>query len=420
MRAQLERIVGNHSIYHARREEFNTRQTIPFRVSPEPLLLSDTQKKEIKIIGSDTVDYFHAVNELYGSDERVKKILHTDRPEIFLVDEPSRYLFIRPDLIITPKGFSISEIETSPFGLALAEILNRGYTNKGYETMVEQGTLTAHIQATTPTEGHLIYSSKTQQYAGQMTFLADEVFSHDTRTWKAALATDVDPEKLTNVYRGFYLAEYLSDPDVKALLQRHVPQKDTLYPSATPHMEEKALLSFIWDNRFQEYFKKRLGLAAFNHLREVIPPTWVVGQEEHFALGMPDGIKDSIALATLSRSKRAFVLKSSGFGHQSSWAEGVHFLHEKSARTAGELLYQATLDTSALHVVQQFTQGVKIPIQYDTQDGERASMAARIRLTPYFSTVKGSEGKLVAIKATGCENTDFIHASSASINTAVR
>lgn len=43
-------------------------------------------------------------------------------------------------------------------------------------------------------------------------------------------------------------------------------------------------------------------------------------------------------------------------------------------------------------------------------------MQGRVRLTPYFTP---ENGKLVAIKATACENTDYIHAASNSINTAV-
>lgn len=46
-------------------------------------------------------------------------------------------------------------------------------------------------------------------------------------------------------------------------------------------------------------------------------------------------------------------------------------------------------------------------------------MKARFRLLPYFSMARGYEGQLIAIKATGCENTDYIHTTSASVNMAV-
>ncbi len=421
MRSRLEAVLGNHSIYKARRDEYDTGQKIPFRVSPTPLQLTAAQRKEVLVIGADVASYFQAVDELYRTDSRVRALLNTGKPEIFLAERPSQYLFVRPDLIVTPKGFAVCEVETSPFGLALAEILNRGYRQEGFETMVDTGTLPRYVQATTPTEGRILYSKKTGSYAGQMTFLADEVFSGNSgvqRAWQAARVSEVEPKDQTNVYRGFYLAEHATDPAVNFLLGVQMKNGNALIPSPTPHMEEKANLSLIWDRRFEQYFVKRLGQGSVSHLRDVIPPTWIVGQEEHFAPGLPNGISTSVDLATLSRAKRAFVLKSSGFGDHSSWTEGVSFLHEQSGDRARQTLQGAQADTSGLHIVQQFTKGVKVPMEYE-KDGQTVPMAARIRLTPYFSVAPGQEGKLVAIKATGCENTDFIHASSASINTAV-
>lgn len=61
----------------------------------------------------------------------------------------------------------------------------------------------------------------------------------------------------------------------------------------------------------------------------------------------------------------------------------------------------------------------EVPMPYNKDIHTIEQMKARIRVTPYFSMVGVNEGKLVAIKATGCENTNYIHASTGSINTAV-
>jgi hypothetical protein len=213
----------------------------------------------------------------------------------------------------------------------------------------------------------------------------------------------------------------MNDPAVKMLLDQATKNSGDLLPSPTPHMEEKAILAFLWDRRFEQRLKKRLGDAAFNHLRAIIPPTWIVGQEPFFALGMPDGVATSVDLASLSRSKRALVLKESGFGARSSWGEGVKFLHKKSANTARELLQEAQESTKSLFVVQQFNKAQDTPITYEARDGTiQLAPAARIRLTPYFSMADDDMGRLVGVKVTGCENTDLIHGSSSSINTAVR
>jgi hypothetical protein len=406
MRRRLESVLGNNELYRARREEYDTKQKIPFRVAPSPLELSSEQKNEVQRIGHDVVHYFSTVDELYKSNSEVAEILNTGKPEIFLIERPLRYLFVRPDFIITEEGFKICEMETSPFGLALAEVLNQAYRQGGFETMVADDTLPQFVRANTPMEGRIIYSNKTKSYAGQMTFLAEKVFSGKGRAWEASKADEITPEKLEHIYRGFYLSEYLEDPVVSDMLEKQIKKESALMPSPTPHMEEKAILSFIWDKRFEQYLRKQLGQATFDHLRGVIPPTWIVGQEKHFAPGLPANMSSTTGLATLSRSKRTFVLKSSGFSVHSSWAEGVNLLHEKSATQTKELLQKASDDVNSLYVVQQFTKGKNVPIALEGGvEGQPTTMSAK--------------GKLVAIKATGCENTDFIHASSSSVNTAV-
>jgi hypothetical protein len=267
-------------------------------------------------------------------------------------------------------------------------------------------------------EGTLVYSQKTKSYAGQMAFLADNVFSSEGRRWKTSTADEASLADLKGVYRGFYLAEYSTDPSVRLLLEATLSDDTRLLPSPTPHLEEKAVLSLIWDKRFEKKLRAQLGDASYNHLREVIPPTWVVGQEEYFAPGLPNQYESSIDLVKLSRSKRAFVLKSSGFSATSSWAEGVHFLGKKSTAVDEERLRAASADKTSLHVVQAFHKGAVRRMEY-THEGQNIPMSARIRLTPYFALDGQNSGNLVAIKATGCENTDFIHASSSSINTAV-
>lgn len=340
---------------------------------------------------------------------------------MFLANQPSHYLFVRPDLIITPNGFSICEIETSPFGLALAEILNKAYQREGFETLITDGLLPAQVKKHTPIEGNIFYSKKTQAYSGQMAFLADEVFSGNGRSWKAKALDHFLGSQQSNIYRGFYLGEYFTDPFIRSLLDNQINNKNVLIPSPTPHLEEKAILSLIYDRRYDQYLRKKLGDTAFKHLKEIIPPTWIVGQEQFFSPGMPNNISSSIGLANLSKSKRTFVLKTSGFSENSSWKEGVHFLQRESAEKTLQLLHDAESDKTGLYIIQEFRKGMDIPMEYELEDGKtEAPMSVRVRLTPYFSAVNDDKiGKLIAIKATGCENTDFIHASSTSINTAV-
>ena len=419
MRRVWETLGKGYEWYKIRRTEYDTDEKIPFLVGPQPLYLSSAEGKEIERIGGDIVDFMHAADELYRSESDVKDLLDKGKPKIFQGVGQSRYLFVRPDLLITNQGFSICEIETSPFGLALAELLNRAYRSAGFNTMVGDKVLSQFLVKNTPDNGTIAYSQKTSSYAGQLEFLAKELLSENGRLWQAEPADIVLSRPDSNIYRGFYLYEYLNNLFVNSLVGGFLEGGGIVLPSLTPHMEEKALLALVWDKRWEQFLNSQIGGVAFQHLRQVIPPTWVIGQEHFFAPGLPSGVSSSEGLAGLSKSKRKFVLKKSGFGSGSSWAEGVTFLHEKSTERARVLLAMACDDAQSLYVVQEFRSSQERPMPYDKDSHTIAQMQARIRLTPYFSMIAEDEGRLVAIKATGCENTNYIHASTGSINTAV-
>lgn len=308
---------------------------------------------------------------------------------------------------------SANEIETSPFGLGLAHLLNQAFEQQGFETAVSSDRLPKHIQLHTENTGNIVFSQKTKSYRGQLEFLAAEVFSGTNKRWSAT------PAETTNsggqIYRGFYLSEYQHDASVKTLLKDHFfDVTDTIIPTLTPHLEEKAALALVWDRRWERYLQRKLGNPTFQHLREVIPPTWIVGQERYSSLSLPGNAQGIGEVASMAKSKRTFVLKPSGFSPKSSWSEGVRFLHKVSGKQAQTLAQEAQI-SKHLWVFQTFKKGVKLPVPFTNETGELSIMQAKIRITPYFST----DGELLAIKATGCENTDYIHGSSASINTAV-
>ncbi len=421
MREQIESAAAGFDIYSARNPDYETGQAIPFRVSPSPLILSQNQRNQLDRIGEDVTSYMFAVDQLYRADERVKTLLDTGKPDIFkeTTTPSSSYLFIRPDIIMTSAGFSICEIETSPFGLALAEILNRGYRSSGFETLVSDDVLLRHVAQSTRSSGDIVYSAKTASYAGQLGFLAANIFSGQNRNWQAKCIEDNNTATNRDIYRAFYLSEYLIDGKVGGLLTSVQKSHMSISPSSTPHMEEKALMALIWDKQFKDYFVNELGLPSVSHLRELIPPTWVIGREADFEPGLPGNITNSLGVAALSTSRRKYVLKQSGFHSQASWSEGVKLLHKMSRAKVEEALKNAIDDKDSLYVIQEFKKATEIPMFWDDSDGIRKLMNARIRLTPYYGMVGEMVGKLIAAKATGCENTDYIHAGSGSINTAV-
>jgi hypothetical protein len=418
MRLELEEIAEGYDWYTARRSKYQTGQKIPFRVSPRPFSLTPEQTYEIIRLGPEITAFFLLVHELYCTQEVVHCLLNRGKPEMYDTKTAPSYLYIRPDLIINEMGFSMCELETSPFGLALAAMINKAYCALGFETIVEVSALQQHINAYTPNTGAIVYSSKTCAYAGQMQALAETIFSGTERNWIAVHAS-LENQLPENIYRAFYLSEALTDPVIQKILGSPSVETTKFFPTLTPHMEEKAILALLWDKRWKDFFIKQLGKTTFDHLRQIIPPTFIVGQEDFFEPGLPNGMSDALSLANTSRAKRGFVIKPSGFAGNSSWAEGVHFLHEKSATATYNLLQAAIEDPRTLYVIQEFRPGKKFSLEYEDSMTETLPMQARVRLTPYYAMAGPDAGQLLAAKVTGCEGTHYIHASSSSVNTAV-
>lgn len=207
MRRILEVFGEGYEWYKIRREEYQTEQKIPFRVSPFPLNLSVQESQELLRIGKDIVEFVDAADELYRIDGELKDLLDRGKPDLFKMSRLARYLFVRPDVIITPGGFTVCEIETSPFGLALAELLNRAYRFAGFDTLVSDDALTKFMVTHTPDQGMIVYSQNTASYAGQLQFLSDRVLSGNGRKWSVGLVDDVLDKVPRVLYRAFYQHE---------------------------------------------------------------------------------------------------------------------------------------------------------------------------------------------------------------------
>lgn len=397
-----------YSLYDIRRKEYqNCGSELPFRVSPFPLKISDEQEKELLNLGNVICAYMEAVIRLYHTNEIAKSILDRGKFNIFLRTQKPQYFFLRPDLIVTPDGFKICELETSIFGLALAEILNQVY--RDYDTIIPQNTLRHFFTLATPSHGTIAYSNRVKAFQGQLHFLAEQIFSGKDRNWKASLVSE-EFLQTENIYRAFYSSDYMTEENVRALVN-HQPK---FIPTLTPQFEEKAILAFLWDKRFLRYFEQELGMAGYHYLRKVIPPTWIVGEEANFKLGMPNGVMTSSEIAELPKGKRKLVLKKSG---DSSWGEGITFLHKVSHEKANERLKMAH-NSKDLYIIQEFHEGERMDMKYFSNT-EFLDMKAKIRITPYYSFIEESRGKMIAIKATACESTDYIHGTTNSINTSV-
>lgn len=414
-------------------------RVVPFRLSPEPLRLRRTGfdaegnfrkgDEKVQILGPILCEFFHLVVELYYKDERVRELLDRGKPEVYKKFVKPEYLFLRPDLILTPvekngkitSSFFVCEIETSPFGLGLAEMLNRAYCNAGFETIVAEDKLQEYLKSYTSTNGIIACSNKCIANFEQLRSLSNYAFGKQWSTVKI----DENLPKANSIYRAFYLSEISSDENVKKLIE---DDNNHFLPSLTPQFEEKAILTFIWDKRFEDYFRTQMGLANFEFLREILPPAWIVGEEQYFSPGLPGGINSTADLAGLGQGKRKWVLKQSGFGEHSSWGQGVTFLHIDTRTKIEEKLKEACTSKDVLYICQEFIDGVKRKVKFFPEtpeeilqagNDEYLTMNARVRLCLYYANMGKNVGDIIA-GFVACRNDSiYIHGTSNAVQTAV-
>ncbi|HQZ14232.1 MAG TPA: hypothetical protein PLT55_00105 [Acidimicrobiia bacterium] len=405
-----------HQIYDS--DHHKDQASVPFLVSDAPLSLDPKLVKELQEIGHTIVAYMDAVSFLYKTHQDIHELLDHGKPSQFHGNEPN-YLFVRPDLIITPQGFKICEIEVSPFGLALSDILGKAYSDRSLAHDPEF--LKAFVAANTPASGTFIYSDKTQRFAGQLGYLADAVYGdrkdEQGNQWNVSHIRDHANRPDSQVYRGYYLHEAQKDSMLEALTHMC-----TTLPSPTPFFEEKALLALIWDTRFAGSFNQLLGDSDFARMRELIPPTWIVGQEQYFEPGLPGGATTTLELAGMGKKQRQVVIKSSGYCDNMSWGHGVHFLDKVSGASAIEHIAEINNGLGdSLYIGQQYCPPEKVSFTYFTNGptSEIQEQAMGCRITPYYCATGSNKGELLTVKATGRNGSRYIHAATDSVNTAV-
>ena len=113
---------------------------LEWRISPEPFPLAQNLAREIESLGRVVLQFYRAVNLLYRKSvagkqpEWVARWLDHGKPAELIVWQRSPAFknevprVIRPDLLLTEHGLSITELDSVPGGIGLTAWLNRTYS----------------------------------------------------------------------------------------------------------------------------------------------------------------------------------------------------------------------------------------------------------------------------------------------------
>jgi len=112
---------------------------LDWRISPEPLPLGENPAKEIESLGRVLLQFYRAVNLLYRRSVDGKQpgwiaeLLDRGKPAELIAWQRSPAFknevprVIRPDILPTETGFSITELDSVPGGIGLTAWLNATY-----------------------------------------------------------------------------------------------------------------------------------------------------------------------------------------------------------------------------------------------------------------------------------------------------
>jgi len=378
-----------------------------WRISPAPFPLSQELAGEIESLGRVLLQFYRAVNLLYRKSVEGKQpewvarwldlgkpagLVELQRSAAFKNDVPR---VIRPDILLTETGFSITELDSVPGGIGLTAWLNQAYSRLPGATGGPAAILGgadgmargfAGIFGDAP-HVYLVVSEEAATYKPEMEWLAAQLGSrftvHDSHF------NDFTPGSA--VYRFFELFDLPNVANAHRIFELAAEKKIRLTPPPKPLFEEKMLFALLWNRNLQNFWRQELGEGFLARLKRVIPYTWLVDPAPlppHAAI--PElGLTDWQQLKTLSQKERDLVLKVSGFSENAWGARGVFLGSDLSQADWGVAVDAAlkSFDTSP-SVLQRFHKPSPVGASwFDFAKGEVVPMKGRVRLCPYYFVV---------------------------------
>jgi hypothetical protein len=394
---------------------------LDWRISPTPFPLGENLVKEIESLGRVLLQFYRAVNLLYRKSAEGKQpewiarwldlgkpaeLIALQRSPAFKNDVPR---VIRPDLLLTEQGISITELDSVPGGIGLTAWLNQTYANVAQASRLPGAASTTSETSRNRRDAcatliggadgmvrgfesifgdaktvHIVVSEEAATYRPEMDWLCEQLGSrftvHDSRFNDFA---DGDA-----VYRFFELFDLANVPNSKKIFELAAEKRIRLTPPPKPIFEEKMLFALLWNRNLHDFWRQELGENFFARLKKLIPYTWIVDP-----LPLPPqavipelNLTDWQQLKTLSQKERDLILKVSGFSVHAWGARGV-FLgsdlsHEDWARAVDDAIQQFE---QSPRVLQRYHKPALVEVQwYDFAKNEVVPMKGRVRLCPYY------------------------------------
>ncbi|MGA2854590.1 MAG: hypothetical protein ABSE90_10745, partial [Verrucomicrobiota bacterium] len=280
---------------------------LDWRISPEPFALDENLVEEIESLGRVLLQFYSAVNLLYRKSVEGKQpewiarwldqgkpagLIELQRLAAFKNDVPR---VIRPDILLTETGFSITELDSVPGGIGLTAWLGKTYSAVGQASRLSQTTENhdGDRRDACPTllggadgmirgfesifgdakQIHIIVSEEAATYKPEMAWLAEQLNQRKHSTFNIQHSTFNGFAGGDAVYRFFELFDLPNVANSKQIFELAAEKKIRLTPPPKPIFEEKMLFALLWNRNLQSFWRQELGEGFLARLKKVIPYT---------------------------------------------------------------------------------------------------------------------------------------------------
>lgn len=370
-----------------------------WRVATGPFALRPGQAKELETLGRVFLQFYRAVNLLYRRSlegkqpEWVAQWLDGGKPAS-LIDLQRHAAFrndiprvIRPDLLLTDRGLTVTELDSIPGGIGLTAWLNQTYTCLGDNVIGGAGGILhgfARIFGSAPAV-HIVISEEASTYQPEMAWVAGQL---GPGRFKVRSGTFSSPSDGDAVYRFFELFDLRNVPGSSRLFELAAEKRIRITPAPKPIFEEKMLFALLWNRNLREFWRQSLGESFFQRLLALAPYTWAVDPTPLPPQGaIPElNLTDWRQLKDLSQRQRDLVLKVSGFSPQAWGARGVFLGSDLSQGDWSAAVDQAIASFGdSPYVLQRYEKPALVRADwYDFEREQVQTMEGRVRLCPYY------------------------------------
>ena len=432
-------------------------------LSPDAFPIERKSLADLEQLGHRLFVFQRACNQLYQlsvkgkQPEWVAQYLDAGKPKELIEFSRRKEIrddlprVIRPDLILTEKGYIIAETDSVPGGIGLTGWLNQTYSSFDGDIIGGLTGMLEGFRAIAPNGADIVISEESATYRPEMEWLAaqlnqqqavagvgssavalakvDDSGSRGNGTpagitdpgyrWRVVPAENYEAHDGSSVYRFFELFDLPNIPGIENVLRANAESRITITPPIKPFLEEKMWFALFWLQPLREFWRRELGDKYFIKLQEVIPYSWLLDPTplpQHAVIPRLE-IHNWREAATFSQKDRDLLLKVSSFSPLGWGSRGVALGSDLPHADWGKRIIHAlaTFESSPT-ILQRFHKGRLFEHSYwDLDSSELKVMKGRVRLCPYYF-VESDRVKLRGALATiAPADKKFLHGMSEAI-----